>query len=139
MELKEYQAGALDQFGHWLHALATARIESERTVLAVSDVGVAPTEEMRDFPRKAWSLLAAEGGVPYPGDDYVPRTDDAGRPIPHICLKIPTGGGKTLLAAAALERLNRQTGLTLWLVPTRAIYEQTKKALWNREHPYRQM
>ena len=139
MELKEYQAEALDRFGHWLHALASARIESAQTVSAVSDAGVTPTEEMRDFPRKAWSLLAIEGGIPYPGDGYVPRTDDAGRPIPHICLKIPTGGGKTLLAAAALERLNRQTGLTLWLVPTRAIYEQTKKALWNREHPYRQM
>ena len=46
---------------------------------------------------------------------------------------------KTLLAAAALERLNRQTGLTLWIVPSKAIYNQTKAALWNREHPYRQM
>ena len=44
-----------------------------------------------------------------------------------------------MLAAAALERLNRQTGLTLWITPTRAIYEQTKSALRNREHPYRQM
>ena len=139
MELKEYQADALAQFGHWLHALAAARIESETTVSAVSDIGVTPTVEMRDYPRKAWGLLAAEGGVPYPADGYVPRTDDADRPIPHICFKVPTGGGKTLLAAAALERLNRQTGLTLWLVPTKAIYEQTKQALWNREHPYRQM
>ena len=67
------------------------------------------------------------------------RRDDAGRPIPHVCFKVPTGGGKTLLAAAALHRLNRQTGLTLWITPTRAIYEQTKAALRNREHPYRQM
>ena len=71
--------------------------------------------------------------------EYVDRTDDANRPIPHICFKVPTGGGKTLLAAAALERLNRQTGLTLWVVPSKAIYDQTKAALWNREHPYRQM
>ena len=38
------------------------------------------------------------------------------QPIPNICLKAPTGGGKTLLAATALERihtglLKRQTGL----------------------------
>ena len=71
--------------------------------------------------------------------EYVDRTDGANRPIPHICFKVPTGGGKTLLAAAALERLHRQTGLTLWVVPSRAIYDQTKAALWNREHPYRQM
>ena len=56
-----------------------------------------------------------------------------------MCFKVPTGGGKTLLAAAALERLGRQAGLTLWVTPTRAIYEQTKTALKNREHPYRQM
>ena len=35
--------------------------------------------------------------------------------------------------------MNRQTGLTLWITPTNAIYEQTKAALRNREHPYRQM
>ena len=67
------------------------------------------------------------------------RSDDAGRPIPHVCFKVPTGGGKTLLAAAALQRLDRPQGLTLWITPTRAIYEQTKTALRNREHPYRQM
>ena len=71
--------------------------------------------------------------------DYVTRTDDAKRPIPHVCFKVPTGGGKTLLAASALERLHRQRGLTLWIVPTKAIYAQTKKALWDKEHPYRKM
>ena len=55
-----------------------------------------------------------------------------------MCLKIPTGGGKTLLATAALERLHRQTGLVLWIIPTRAIYQQTIRALRNREHPYRE-
>ena len=35
--------------------------------------------------------------------------------------------------------MNRQNGLTLWIVPTKAIYQQTKKALWNKEHPYRDM
>ena len=52
---------------------------------------------------------------------------------------MPTGGGKTLLAAAAVERLHMQTGLVLWIMPTRAIYQQTRKALKDREHPYRQM
>ena len=67
----------------------------------------------------AWRKLAASGGV------AAARADEAGRPIPHACFKVPTGGGKTLLAAAALERLNRPTGLTLWIVPSRAIYQQT--------------
>src|SRR5699024_5951128 len=55
-----------------------------------------------------------------------------------------TGGGKTLLATASLERIQtdyfkRQTGLVLWVVPSDAIYRQTWKQLANREHPYRQM
>ena len=79
------------------------------------------------------------GRVADTAGEYVSRTDDAGRPIPHTCFKVPTGGGKTLLAAAALKQLRRQTGLTLWVTPTRAIYEQTKSALRNREHPYRDM
>ena len=82
--------------------------------------------------------IGGGGGVAHTVRRYVERTDDADRPIPHICFKVPTGGGKTLLAASALERLNRQTGLTLWVVPTKAIYTQTKAALWNREHSYRQ-
>ena len=60
-------------------------------------------------------------------------------PDPHACFKIPTGGGKTLLGTAALRQLNRQTGLVLWITPTRAIYQQTKDAFKNREHPYRNM
>ena len=83
--------------------------------------------------------MAESGGVPANSDPYSDRTDEAGRPIPHACFKVPTGGGKTLLAAATQERLNRQTGLTLWITPTNAIYEQTKAALKNREHTYRQM
>ena len=40
---------------------------------------------------------------------------------------------------AALERIKQDTGFVLWIVPTRAIYEQTLKAFRTREHPYRQM
>ena len=100
---------------------------------------LAVPDDYRNYPKAAWERLAKSGGVAETAGAYVSRTDDAGRPIPHVCFKVPTGGGKTLLAAAALEKLNRQTGLTLWITPTRAIYEQTKAALKNREHPYRQM
>ncbi len=140
MELKDYQANALDAFTRWLDVLATAQVQVEAAIAALHDVG---TDDMldavRNYPQTAWGRLRGEGGVAGSAGEYVSRTDDAGRPIPHICFKVPTGGGKTLLAAAALERLNRQTGLTLWITPTRAIYQQTKDALKNREHPYRQM
>ena len=140
MELKDYQTKALDAFTQWLEALEKARAQSETGVAALQGAGVDIPADVRNYPKTAWQTLAGSGNAADPTCAYVERTDGAERPIlPHVCFKIPTGGGKTLLAAAALERMNRQTGLTLWITPTRAIYQQTKAALWNREHPYRQM
>ena len=139
MELKEYQIAALEAFVRWRDALAAAKAQSLDVAEALEKIQANIPDEVRNYPKTAWRQLAESGGVAESSCEYVSRTDDAGRPIPHICFKVPTGGGKTLLAAAALERLNRQNGLTLWITPTRAIYEQTKAALWNREHPYRQM
>ena len=141
MELKEYQTDALQAFARWRDELDTARLQSETAVAALRSAGadIPIPDDVRNYPKTAWNKLKTAHAVSETAGEYVSRSDDAGRPIPHICFKIPTGGGKTLLAAAALERLNRQTGLTLWVTPTRAIYEQTKAALRNREHPYRQM
>ena len=139
MELKQYQQSALDAFDAWCKALDVARETAVRSAKALEQAGQPVPDAVRDFPRTAWGALAAQGGVAEPRAEYVARSDGAGHPIPHVCLKVPTGGGKTLLAAAALERLDRQTGLVLWIVPSRAIYAQTRAALWNRMHPYRQM
>ena len=136
MELKQYQRRALDAFDAWRTALDAARGNAAKAAAALEQAGVAVPAEVRNFPRAAWERLAETGGVA--GGGHVDRSDDAGRPIPHVCLKVPTGGGKTLLAAGALERLGRQTGLVLWIVPSRAIYAQTRAALWDRMHPYRQ-
>lgn len=64
--------------------------------------------------------------------------------LPYVCLRVPTGGGKTLMAAhavgiAARTYLQADRAVCLWLVPSNAIREQTLKALRNREHPYRQV
>ena len=141
MELKEYQINALDAFTRWLDTLTQAQEQLETGIKAFRKAApdIPVPNEMSNFPRNAWQRLAQAGGVADENVSYVDRTDDAGHPIPHICFKVPTGGGKTLLAAAALQRLNRQTGMTLWITPTNAIYTQTKKALRDREHPYRQM
>ena len=138
MELKEYQTRALEAFSRWLAALDDARRESAAASEALRKAGVDLPPDLGNYPKTAWRKLAQAGGVAG-GGDYADRTADAGFPIPHVCFKVPTGGGKTLLAAAALERMNRPAGLTLWITPTRAIYDQTRTALWSREHPYRQM
>ncbi len=64
--------------------------------------------------------------------------------VPYVCLKVPTGGGKTVMAcravaAAAQEYLRQERCLVLLLVPTETIKTQTLKALQNRNHPYRQV
>ncbi len=61
---------------------------------------------------------------------------------PYVCLRVPTGGGKTLLAAhsvgiAAREYLNASNPMVLWLVPSTAILDQTVDALKTEGHPYR--
>ncbi len=140
MELKQYQSEALEAFTRWLDALTEAKAESQTTVAALAGKtsNTNLLNDARNYPKAAWEKLKSEGGVAASAGEYVDRFDGAERPIPHVCLKVPTGGGKTLLAAEALARMNRQTGLILWITPTKAIYEQTKSALRDREHPYRQ-
>ena len=63
--------------------------------------------------------------------------------IPYVCLRLPTGGGKTLLGAhsVAIARdawIEKDHPLVLWLVPTNTIRLQTVEALKNTRHPYRQ-
>lgn len=62
--------------------------------------------------------------------------------VPYVCLRLPTGGGKTILAAHAIAAA-RDAGiggdypLVLWLVPTDIIRTQTAEALADPKHPYR--
>lgn len=61
---------------------------------------------------------------------------------PYLCLRIPTGGGKTLVAAHAVgvasrEYLQTTNPMVLWLVPSTPILEQTIAALKDEAHPYR--
>lgn len=70
------------------------------------------------------------------------NTYDLGN-IPYVCLRLPTGGGKTVLASygireAAFNFMEKQNPLVLWLVPTITIAEQTRACLVQPRHPYRQ-
>ncbi|MCX8492876.1 MAG: DEAD/DEAH box helicase family protein, partial [Chthoniobacterales bacterium] len=62
--------------------------------------------------------------------------------MPYVCLRVPTGGGKTLLAcyAAGLalkSLLHAERGVILWLVPSNTILNQTADALRDPRHDYR--
>jgi type III restriction enzyme len=74
---------------------------------------------------------------------YLP-VNVAGLPgeMPYVCLRVPTGGGKTLLACyaagIAIRDFKRaERGVVLWLVPSNTILMQTADALRDPRHPYR--
>ena len=84
----------------------------------------------------AQKAFVLETGRPYRSVAQLPG-------LPYVCLRVPTGGGKTLMAChavgiAASSLLQSDRTLCLWLVPSNAILEQTLAALRHRQHPYRQ-
>lgn len=62
---------------------------------------------------------------------------------PAVCVRIPTGGGKTFLAAHAVARagktlMDTDAPVALWLVPSDAIRSQTLAVLSTPRHPGRE-
>lgn len=112
--LKKYQETALEALKLFLQQSTTVGLEA------------------------AWAYaMQREGGpqgVPY-------RADDLGE-VPCVCLRIPTGGGKTLMASHAIALISQAMALrdypvALWLVPSDAIRSQTLQALQTPGHAYR--
>lgn len=63
---------------------------------------------------------------------------------PRVCLKVPTGGGKTIIAAHTIKIitdiwLEREFPVVLWFTPSDTIRRQTAEALKNPRHPYREV
>ena len=145
-ELKQFQREVLAQLALFIEELDKQRGLAERAADALRVAEVDADQETLNFPRKAWEAMRVRQQLPptFADRPYSSRFDPAGRPIPNVCLKVPTGGGKTLLAAAAVARVfssyyRRHTGLVLWIVPNEAIFSQTRRTLNDRDHPYRQM
>ena len=65
---------------------------------------------------------------------------------PFVCIKVPTAGGKTLIAVYAVGLILKEflsekndRGLVMWFVPSDAIKTQTINNLRNKSHPYREV
>ena len=74
---------------------------------------------------------------------YSPRPSGDGKPVPNATLKVPTGGGKTFLACAALSRFLDATSKAtpascFGSCPTKRSTRRDLRALGDREHAYRQ-
>ena len=62
--------------------------------------------------------------------------------VPYVCIRIPTGGGKTLLAAHAVgtigdKLLGTDRPVCLWIAPSTTIRDQTLRGLQKQHHPLR--
>ena len=109
------------------------------TTLALKSYQQAALSALTAFARAAQVKVAALAFGELAGRAYNP---DAFGDVPCVCLRIPTGGGKTLLAAHAVATLAREwqasdAPVSLWLVPSDTIRSQTLKALQTAGHPYR--
>lgn len=108
-------------------------------------------DELKDFLINA-STLKGERGIRLAYLDQVGDEERHYKPIagleqsPYVCIKIPTAGGKTLVASHALQVIlenylqdKNGKGLVMWLTPSEAIKSQTLKNLRDRNHPYREV
>lgn len=128
MELKGYQKRALAQLRFFLQRCRAGGFADAyaRTLARIGEP---------DSPVAGDCAPAYARGVYTPVEELEDRT-------PYCCIRLPTGGGKTLLAAHAIkvvadEWMERPRAPVLWLVPSNAILVQTLDALRKPRHPYR--
>lgn len=119
MELKQYQRGVIDDLCGFLSYLN-------------------PTQSIATSYKEYWESKKVNVGL-----SGIQPYQDKITGVPNVCLKVPTGGGKTFLAASAIRPIfdampHTKSQAVVWLVPSDAILEQTMKNLSNPHHPYRQ-
>lgn len=123
MELKPYQQQVINDLALFLEHVQ----EFKNTRDAYNDFWIQhPRTPLQPFP----------GAAIEPYKNNVPR-------VPHVCLKVPTAGGKTFIACNAMRTIfdafnYDKPKAVVWLVPSITILEQTIKNLKNPSHPYRQ-
>ena len=110
-------------------------------MITLKDYQTRVLDSLRDFfrqcskdgrPEAAFQAAQLRNGrIPAP---YLPVHAAGLAPgMPYVCLRVPTGGGKTLLAchAAGLamgKLLRAERAVVLWLVPSNTILDQTAEA-----------
>jgi len=134
MELKRYQRDVLDDIEAYLVSLdKTSGINA-----AWRDYWTAKGWEGRAC-RDRGDADATSASLPI----GIPAYHDDLDGVPNVCIKVPTGGGKTFLAASSVKTIfdrlpTGKSKFVVWLVPSDAILTQTVANLSNPNHPYRQ-
>jgi len=120
MELKTYQKNVLGDLSRFLTLLTSTNSAA-----------------------KSYRMLWEEKGVTVGFGGLSSYNHNLKKGVPDVCFKVPTGGGKTFIAANAIKTIydampEETAKAVVWLVPSDAILTQTYAALSNPDHPYRQ-
>jgi len=123
MELKPYQQQVINDLSLFLEQ-------------------VQETKNVKDSFYYFWANHPRTPLFPFSGTAIEPYKNNVAR-VPHLCIKVPTAGGKTFIACNAIKTIfdafdyNRPKAV-VWLVPSITILDQTIKNLKDSSHPYRQ-
>lgn len=123
MELKPYQQQVINDLSLFLEQ-------------------VQETKDVKDAFYNFWSQHPRTPLFPFAGTAIEPYKNNVPR-VPHICIKVPTAGGKTFIACNAIKTIfdafaYDKPKAVVWLVPSITILDQTIKNLKDTNHPYRQ-
>lgn len=123
MILKQYQKDIIEDLTRYLEILQK-------------------TNNIQETFNEFWRLHPRSPLTPFPGEIVEPYKNNIPG-VPHVCLKVPTAGGKTFIAANALRPIfsifpQDHAKTVVWLVPSNSILEQTIRNFSNPEHPYRE-
>jgi len=123
MELKKYQQDILTNLEHFLEKLQEVK-------------------DLRGAFHEHWTEHPFTPLQPFPGQVIEPYKNNIPA-VPHVCIKVPTAGGKTFIACNAIKTIfdafhfDKEKAV-VWLVPSITILDQTFANLHNPVHPYRQ-
>lgn len=123
MELKPYQQQVINDLSMFLEHIQE-------------------TKDVKDAFYDFWAKHPKTPLFPFVGTAIEPYKNNVAR-VPHICVKVPTAGGKTFIACNAIKTIfdafaYDKPKAVVWLVPSITILDQTIKNLKDANHPYRQ-
>ena len=123
MELKPYQQQVINDLALFLE-------------------NIQETKDVKDAFYNFWAKHPRTPLFPYSGTAIEPYKNNVPR-VPHICVKVPTAGGKTFIACNTIKTIfdafaYDKPKAVVWLVPSITILDQTIKNLKDTNHPYRQ-
>jgi type III restriction enzyme len=124
-------------FGHKLYqdqVLETLRIYLRRCA-ETND----PARAFREVTEERW-----ETESDYRAVSNLPENVAMPADMPFVCLRVPTGGGKTVIGARSIrvvrdEWIDQDAPVVLWLVPSEAIRSQTLRQMRDRQSSLRRV